>query len=333
MIQKKRGRGTYKELSTKMSRPGISRRNQINHSNHNGNNGAAKLTSFTFASHTVACERHPERNEDSIVTDERRGLAAVFDGVGGSAAGEVASRIAAHTTHEMWKHILQKGQKGHKVHSILENCNVIDLCAELEQIIHEADEKVRTDGKQRAGTDDLATTVAIAALCRNTDQKSYTLVYAHVGDSRIYLLPYGGSLKRLTNDDGLLAKLVENQVVDDVEALKIDQAMRADDLEEIELSYFRLRGGITQALGGPIQPDIHTNQVSISPGDRILLCTDGIHDNLTDAEIEEILRSEGRTTIARLLVERSIERSHQDRHITIRSKPDDMSAIVMTCRF
>jgi protein phosphatase len=99
------------------------------------------------------------------------------------------------------------------------------------------------------------------------------------------------------------------------------------------LSYFRLRGGITQALGGPIQPIIHTDQISISPGDRVLLCTDGIHDNLTDVEIAEILRSEARTTIARLLVERSIERSHQDRHATIRSKPDDMSAIVMTCRF
>lgn len=316
-----------------MSRPGTSRRNQINHSNHNGNGGITKLTSFTFASHSVACERHPDRNEDSIVTDERRGLAAVFDGVGGSAAGEVASRIAARTAHEIWKHILLTGQKGRKVQSILEDCNAVDLCAELERIILEADERVRTDGKQRAGTDDLATTVAVAALCRNADHKSYTLVFAHVGDSRIYLLPYGGSLKRLTSDDGLLAKLVENQVVDDADAIKIDQAMRADELTETEFSYFRLRGGITQALGGPIQPIIHTNQISISPGDRVLLCTDGIHDNLIDAEIEAILRSEARTTIARLLVERSIERSHQDRHVTIRSKPDDMSAIVMTCRF
>lgn len=316
-----------------MSRPVSSRRNQINHSNHNGNGGSTKLASFTFASHSVACERHPDRNEDSIVTDERRGLAAVFDGVGGSAAGEVASRIAARTAHEMWKQILLTGQKGRKVQSILEDCNAIDLCAELERIILEADERVRTDGKLRAGTDDLATTVAIAALCRNANKKSYTLVFAHVGDSRIYLLPYGGSLKRLTSDDGLLAKLVENQVVDDVDALKIDQAMRADELTETEFSYFRLRGGITQALGGPIQPMIHTTQISITPGDRVLLCTDGIHDNLTDVEIEAILRSEARTTSARLLVERSIERSHQDRHVTIRSKPDDMSAIVMTCRF
>ena len=257
----------------------------------------------------------------------------MFDGVGGSAAGEVASRIAARTSHEIWKQILQAGQKGRKIQSILEDCNAVDLCAEIERIILEADERVRIDGKLRAGTDDLATTVAIAVLCRNPDHKSYTMVYAHVGDSRIYLLPFGGSLKRLTNDDGLLAKLVENQVVNDADALRIDQAMRSDQLSEMEFSYFRLRGGITQALGGPIQPMIHTSQIVISPGDRVLLCTDGIHDNLTDMEIEEILLSEARTTSARVLVDRSLERSRQERQQTIRAKPDDMSAIVMTCRF
>jgi len=307
--------------------------NRRNHTTNNGNSGTIKLTPFTFASSSVACERHPERNEDSIVCDEGRGLAAVFDGVGGSAAGEVASRIAARTTHEMWKQILQAEQKGRKVQSILEDGNILNLCTELERVILEADERVRVDGKQRAGTDDLATTVAIAVLSRNPDQKSYTMVHAHVGDSRIYLLPYGGSLKRLTSDDGLLAKLVENQVVNDADALRIDQAMRAEELSEMEFSYFRLRGGITQALGGPIQPMIHSSQIAISPGDRILLCTDGIHDNLTDVEIEEILRTKARTTSARMLVERSIERSHEERHQTIRSKPDDMSAIVMTCRF
>ncbi len=313
-----------------MSRSEINRRN---HTTSNSNSGTIKLTPFEFASSSVACERHPDRNEDSMVIDQERGLAAVFDGVGGSAAGEVASRIAQRTTHEMWKQILQERQKGRKVQSILEDGSAIDLCAELERIILEADERVRVDGKQRAGTDDLATTVAIAVLSRNPDHKSYTMTYAHVGDSRIYMLPYGGSLKRLTSDDGLLAKLVENQVVNDADALHIDQAMRAEELSEMEFSYFRLRGGITQALGGPIQPVIHSSQVAIVPGDRVLLCTDGIHDNLTDKEIEEILRTKARSTSARMLVECSIERSHEERQQTIRSKPDDMSAIVMTCRF
>ncbi len=159
------------------------------------------------------------------------------------------------------------------------------------------------------------------------------MVYAHVGDSRIYLLREQEPLKRLTNDDGLLAKLVENQIITDKDALRIDQAMRADQLSDIEFSYFRLRGGITQALGGPLPPTIHTQQIPVYPGDRILLCTDGIHDNLVDEEIEQIMREAPRTATARILVERSLQRSHQERSATVRAKPDDMSAIVLTCRF
>lgn len=293
---------------------------------------ASQLKPFTFAHHSVACERHPERNEDSILMDEHSGLAAVFDGVGGSAAGEIASQTAVRSTRKGWKRLLWQIQKGHK-NSFLEDCGKADLCAILEQLISEADEQVRSEGAQRAGTSDLATTVAMAVLCRQPGIRGYTLVYAHVGDSRIYLSRANEPLKRLTSDDGLLAKLVENQVVNETDALRIDQAMRADQLSDTEYSYFRLRGGITQALGGPQPPTIHVNQVSVYPGDRILLCTDGIHDNLIDEEIEEILRTAARTSAARLLIEQSVKRSHEQRDTTVRAKPDDMSAIVMTCRF
>jgi PPM family protein phosphatase len=291
------------------------------------------LEPFTYAQRSIACERHPHRNEDSILVDRLTGLVAVFDGVGGSAAGEIASQTASHATYQAWKEILSKRQKGRKTHSFLEEGDTSELCSVLEQLIQEADERVRTDGAKQAGTDDLATTVAMAAFSRHPETRGYTMVYAHVGDSRVYLLRGQEPLKRLTSDDGLLAKLVENQIIDDTDALRIDQAMRADQLSDTEFSYFRLRGGITQALGGPLPPTIHTNQMRVFPGDRILLCTDGIHDNLIDEEIEQIMRSSPRTTTARILVERSLQRSHQERSETIRAKPDDMSAITLVCRF
>ncbi len=293
----------------------------------------SRLAPFTFARHSIACERHSDRNEDSIITDEHSGLAAVFDGVGGSAAGEIASQTAARATRQGWQHIVQQLQKGRKVQSVLEDCDKAELSAQIVQLIQDADELVRTEGAARAGTDDLATTVALAALCRDTSIKGYTMMYAHVGDSRIYLLRKHEHLKRLTNDDGLLAKLVESQVVSEADAHRIDQAMHADQLSDMEFSYFRLRGGITQALGGPLPPTIHIDSVSIFPGDRVLLCTDGVHDNLTDDEIEEILCTGARTTVARSLVEHALHRSRQERMHTVRAKPDDMSAIVMTCRF
>ncbi len=62
----------------------------------------------------------------------------------------------------------------------------------------------------------------------------------------------------------------------------------------------------------------------------MLLCTDGIHDNLTDEEIENILRHTPRNLAARYLVDHSLLRSRQERQATIRAKPDDMTAVVMT---
>jgi serine/threonine protein phosphatase PrpC len=297
------------------------------------NNYVSEASPFIFAHRSLACERHPQRNEDCLFIDEQTGIAAVFDGVGGSAAGEIASQTAARAAHQEWKRIVEQLQDDRKVHTLLESNESLDLCSILEQLIQKADEQVRTVGVYRAGTDDLATTVALAVLCRQPETRDYKMVYAHVGDSRVYLLHEQEPLKRLTNDDGLLAKLIENQIINEANALHIDQAMRADQLSETEYSYFRLRGGITQALGGPLSPTIHINQASISPGDRILLCTDGIHDNLTDEEIEDILRNSPRTAIARILIERSLERSRQERSTTVRAKPDDMTAVVMTCRF
>ncbi len=299
---------------------------------YSSNNNSYQQSPFIISRRSAANERHPTRNEDNILIDETTGLFAVFDGVGGSAAAEIASQTAANSTINAWKRILTKEQNRRKIYNLLEDCQERDFCQVLESLILESDEQVRTQGAQRAGTDDLATTVALAAFCRQPQTRNITMVYAHVGDSRIYLLHGDEQMKRLTHDDGLLTKLVENQIVDEKHALRIDQAMRADQLSDVEYSYFRLRGGITQALGGPLPPTIHTAETTVHPGDRILLCTDGIHDNLTDEEIEKIIRTSPRTSAARVLVEHARLRSHEDRTQTIRSKPDDMSAIVMTCR-
>ncbi len=319
-----------RQHSTKMPRhkTKIRRKTHTSRPNH-----ILALAPFTYASRSIACERHPLRNEDSILVNEPTGLVAVFDGVGGSAAGEIASQTAARASYQAWTRYLNLHQKGQRVHTFLKQGDIQELCDLLQHLIREADERVRTEGARRAGTDDLATTVAMAAFCQQPESKSHMMVYAHVGDSRIYLLRENEPLKRLTNDDGLLAKLVENQIIATEDAVRIDQAMRVGQLSDTEFSYFRLRGGITQALGGPLPPTVHTNQITVYPGDRILLCTDGIHDNLVDEEIEHIIRVSPRTSTARILVEQSLQRSRQERNMTVRAKPDDMSAIFLTYHF
>jgi serine/threonine protein phosphatase PrpC len=288
---------------------------------------------FQIVGYSLPCERHPQRNEDSLLIDERTGLIAVYDGVGGSVAGDIASQAARRATLTGWKSALAQMHKQRNVRRFLKDCNQVDLCTILQHLIALADETIRTDGVREAGTDDLATTVAIAALCHHPGNNEFNMVYAHVGDSRVYLLKKDEPLQRMTIDDGLLGKLVENEIVNEEDARRIDQAMQAEDLSEAEISYFRMRGGITQALGGPLPPEIHIDEIPIAIGDRILLCTDGIHDNLTDLEIEEILRKAPRNAAARLLVEYALLRSREERQVTIRAKPDDMTAIVLTRRY
>jgi len=288
---------------------------------------------FKIVGYTLPCERHPERNEDSFLIEHHSGLIAVFDGVGGSVAGHIASQAARRATLSGWKGALEQIYKQRNVRRYLKDCDQVDFCTLLQHLVEHADDIIRTDGVREAGTDDLATTVAIAALCHRPGKNEFNMVYAHVGDSRVYLLKKDEPLQRLTIDDGLLGKLIENEIVNEEDARRIDQAMRAEDLSEAEISYFRMRGGITQALGGPLPPEIHIDEIPIDIGDRILLCTDGIHDNLTDLEIEEILRKAPRNAAARLLVEYALLRSREERQITIRAKPDDMTAIVLTRRY
>jgi len=83
---------------------------------------------------------------------------------------------------------------------------------------------------------------------------------------------------------------------------------------------------------GARRPSIHSDQTRIIPGDRILLCSDGIHDNLTNDEIEEIVKQADSTTVAQTLVEHALERSRQESSVTMRAKPDDMTAVVITCQ-
>ena len=288
---------------------------------------------FTIVGYSLPCERHPERNEDSFLIEHHTGLIAVYDGVGGSVAGDVASQAAKRATIIGWKKVLGQIHKKRNVRRFLKDGDKADLCNILQHLIELADDTIRTEGVREAGTEDLATTIAIAALCHQPGKNEFKMVYGHVGDSRVYILKEGEALARLTIDDGLLVKLIESEIVSEEDARRIDQATSAEELSDAEISYFRMRGGITQALGGPLPPDIHLDEIPISLGDRILLCTDGIHDNLTDLEIEEILRKAPRNAAARLLVEYALIRSREERQVTIRSKPDDMTAIVLTRRY
>ncbi|HVB21576.1 MAG TPA: PP2C family protein-serine/threonine phosphatase [Ktedonobacteraceae bacterium] len=301
----------------------------------------SSIAPFTFASHSIAHEG--QSNEDTMLIDRRRGLAGVFDGVGGEDAGEVASQLGAQVIRRAWKRVVQQQHPDHNA-ALLMLRDALDIQALVYKLLDEAQAAISGEGERRANATPASdehisypeTTAVVAVLCQPSDQlpekKSYIMGYAHVGDSRIYLLRPGEPVQRLTRDDGYLTLKIKDHTINEEDALRIDQTTHAEQLTEAERAIFDKRNGITQSLGhlNPKQASItiHIAQTMIFPGDRVLLCSDGIHDNLTDAEIETIVRGRARTTIARHLVQRALERS---RETHLRAKKDDMSAVVITC--
>jgi protein phosphatase len=287
---------------------------------------------LSFASYSVASERHPERNEDSFITDQESGLAGVFDGVGAVATATIsASQIAAQVILQEWKQFILQKQPEHPLLTLGPQDTDIDLKATLSKIAEEANLQIRASHKRKMfrKVEHQATTMVLAALCRQLGVNEYLMAFVSVGDSRIYLLREHQALTCLTRDDGYLTQLVERQTITEADALRIDQATHPDQLSGTELSYFKKRHEIFQVLGAsPIT--IQGNLTRIIPGDHILLCSDGIHDNLTNDEIEEVIKQMDPTTIAQVLVERALERSRQESSGTMRAKPDDMTAVVIT---
>ena len=198
---------------------------------------------------------------DEKASANRAHLFLVADGMGGYAGGEVASRIVASTVEE-WlldslKWFLQtRGAEGDEVADT------------LQAAVHEADQKVIGEAKRRPELYGMGSTLTLAF------HLGRELFVAHVGDSRAYLCR-NGRLYRLTRDHTLLAEL----------------SRRGKLLPGYEDSE-RLKHTITNAIGGT-HPGARADLVRspVEPGDRLLLCTDGLTDLLSDEEIAGLLDS------------------------------------------
>lgn len=191
-----------------------------------------------------------EANEDSFVAESL--VFAVADGMGGHAAGEVASAIAASTLRER----LREG-----IHSVeLMVAAVVEANAAIFQAAH-----TRSD-QRGMGT----TVVALSALV-DADGRPSQLVLANVGDSRAYRLRAGG-LRRLSVDHSYVQELVNTGHISEMEARTHPR-----------------RNIVTRALG--IEPTVRVDTwlLPMAKGDRYLLCSDGLVDEIDDTAITLLL--------------------------------------------
>ena len=203
--------------------------------------------------------RQRQHNEDAFLVSPDARLFLVADGMGGHAAGEIASRIAVDSITEFIVHT--KEDDGTWPHAYDEHFrrSTNRLTAALRMANTRVLEAMRKDARLRG----MGTTVVA---CMSDGE---TMSVAHVGDSRAYLVREG-KLSRLTNDHSWVFEQVQ-----------------AGMLTEAEAEKHPLRNVITRALGGALSVTPDAAEVASQPGDLYLLCSDGLTGMVPE---EEILR-------------------------------------------
>jgi protein phosphatase len=204
-------------------------------------------------------------NEDAFLTDEQVRLFAVADGMGGHEAGEVASRLAIEalggfirrssaTTDFSWPYGLdrQLSFDGNR----------------LRTAIHLANRRIFREAENNDDYSGMGTTI-VSMLLNGT-----RMSVGHVGDSRLYLLR-GSSVELLTQDDSWAATILAQ-----------DPRLNPQDIAR-----HPMRNVLTNVLGAREQVEVHLSERDLSPGDVMLLCSDGLHGVLDVDALREILIS------------------------------------------
>jgi protein phosphatase len=205
--------------------------------------------------------RQRQHNEDSYLVADEAKLFLVADGMGGHAAGEIASRIAVDSISEFILHT--KEDDGTWPHAYDEHLkrSTNRLMAALKLANARVLEAMKKDARLRG----MGTTV-VACLADED-----TMSVAHVGDSRAYLIR-AGALSRLTNDHSWVFEQVQAGMLTPEEAEK-----------------HPLRNVITRALGGALSVNPDASEIDSRPGDVYLLCSDGLTGMVPEEEILKLV--------------------------------------------
>jgi PPM family protein phosphatase len=234
----------------------------------------------------VGCQR--ENNEDQYTywepaADEefaRKGrLAVVADGMGGHEGGQEASRIAVEAIQEVF------------AESPDSDTDAQSLLGIGFQIAHERILEYAAGHPELHGMGTTATAIAL---------RGNQLYYAHVGDSRLYLVR-GASISRLTHDHSYVGRLVENGVISAAEA-------------EIHPQ----RHILTAALGAGAElwPETPQHAIELQKGDLLILCTDGLWSLLSEREILTVVLGCEPREACRALIKMTKDRGGPD-NITV----------------
>jgi protein phosphatase len=219
-----------------------------------------------------------ESDDDAVFARAGR-LAIVADGMGGAEGGQHASRLAVETVRDVYS---------------AADGNPPQLA--LMEAFAEANARVQQMAQRNPALHGMGTTLTACAIIH--DQ----LYFAHVGDSRLYLVR-AGEARQLTHDHSLVARLVECGTI------------RAEDAATHPQKHV-----LTAAIGvtDEVHPDFSPEPVTLRSSDVVLICTDGLWGQVTPYEIVQALSSQAVQEGCRVLVRLAKERGGPD-NITLQA--------------
>jgi protein phosphatase len=217
-----------------------------------------------FASGSDVGRRRRNNEDDLLVYPEERAF-AVFDGMGGHAAGEVASALAADEVREYFRATSRSGDGPSP--AAARPSGAARCVASLQRANERILEASALDGAKR----NMGTT-AVLLHFEDREPSGTAALVAHVGDSRAYHFS-GGRIARVTSDHSL-----------------VEEYLRLGKLTEEEAKHFPQRNVILRALGQQRIVDVEINVRMPQAGDVFLVCSDGLSGMLDDAAMESILR-------------------------------------------
>jgi len=232
-------------------------------------------------------------NQDTVLVENppqahshfsRGTLVVVADGLGGHAAGALASRMAA---DHVW-HVLGS------VDSAIRPVTAIATA------IMQANAAVHAASSQHQELKGMGTTLSLLLI------RGGKVYIGHVGDTRIYRITRH-SIEQLTTDDTVVAELLRNKVINEEEA-----------------RLHRDRGALTRALGTKRETEFTVFGVAetLTVGDKFLLCSDGLHDVVSDPELFELASHFGTLAACHQLIGLARERG----------APDNVSVAIVSVR-
>jgi protein phosphatase len=210
--------------------------------------------------------RKRKGNEDSLFVNPEQHLFVVADGMGGHAAGEIASKVAVESINEF---VCLTGGDEEITWPFGLDENISYDGNRLKTAIRYANRKVLEATKEKSEYEGMATTVAAVLVDGDTAN------LGHVGDSRVYLVR-DGEITQLTSDHSWVNEQIQSGVISP------DQARTHP-----------LRNVVTRALGGKPDLQVDMQQHKAKAGDILLLCSDGLTTMIPDEDIVRVVREAG----------------------------------------